>query len=50
MKQDVDRAELRQAKSEEARMEADQRYNQMVEKFRELQSTVMIDGIMLSPG
>ncbi len=49
MKQDVDRAELRQAKSEEARMEADQRYNQMVEKFRDLQSTVMMEGVMLSP-
>jgi hypothetical protein len=45
----VDRAELRQAKSEEARMEADQRYNQMVEKFRDLQSTVMMEGVMLSP-
>jgi hypothetical protein len=49
LKQDVDRAELRQAKSEEARMEADQRYNQMVEKFRDLQSTVMMEGVMLSP-
>jgi len=49
LKQDVDRAELRQAKSEEARMEADERYNQMVEKFRDLQSTVMMEGVMLSP-
>lgn len=34
LKMDVDRAEMRMAKSEQARIEADQRYNEMVDKYR----------------
>ena len=36
LKTDVDRAEMRMAKSEQARIEADQRYNEMVDKYRQL--------------
>lgn len=45
---DVDRAEMRMAKSEQARIEADQRYNEMVDKYRQLQNSI-IDGNVLSP-
>ena len=48
LKMDVDRAEMRMAKSEQARIEADQRYNEMVDKYRQLQNSI-IDGNVLSP-